>query len=639
MGDTGTSTGGGPASVDQNVAAGNLYVTPGTPTGLTASRVSDTQVNLAWSQSSAANGQPNNNDLSRSVNGAAWEENFVVVAATNSVSIGAAANQKIIYRVRAWKSGANPEHSSWSDEAAPVYTTPGAPNSLVATKFGSDIGLTFTSTVAYSEHTHEVWHGTVTGGVTTWDSSVLATLPAGTTTYTHVAPSSSVQHKYRVRAVGGGLNSAYAESGTVQLLAAPNKPSTPAVPAFTDKAAAFLFNWVHNPVDTTSQTAYEVNYSTNGGSTWSSTGKVTSATQSYTVPANTYAANVALSVRVRTWGQATTGGSEGTGASPWSDVKTVTFKTAPSTTITVPVNGGTVTDSTARVTLTFTQPESATFVSAQLELLQGAVLVETLNSSILTGITLQTVVADGVTYTVRARVRDSNGLWSSWVTSTFDVDYLPPVSAVVTVTYLPLQGYGQVDLLIGSPGAGEVAAVTVTVTRTIGGVTETLVEGYAVASALTFLDTTPVVRGTNTYTVTTVSSSGSQATVTADLVTAELRRAFLSKGAGYTTVCVIGANLDVGESLGVAAGTVQAAGRVKPIGLYGVETSVRVKVTSTVIDGFGSTVDELRGILLAPGRACYRDPSGRRLFGSVQGSVGYSSYNRRDVSFTLTETS
>ena len=90
VGDTGTATGGSGGRSAQFVNPGYTKVAPGTPTKPTATWVSDTQINLAWTQSSAANGQPQNNDLSRSVNGGAWEDNFVVLAASNSASVAAA---------------------------------------------------------------------------------------------------------------------------------------------------------------------------------------------------------------------------------------------------------------------------------------------------------------------------------------------------------------------------------------------------------------------------------------------------------------------------------------------------------------------------------------------------------------------
>jgi hypothetical protein len=985
MNATGTTGAGGPASVAQGITLTNLKVIPGTPTGVVATRVSDTQTKLDWSQSSPSNGQPDTNTIQRSINGGAWSD-LVTINTTTTATVATSANTKTQYRVRGNNAAGS---SAYSVASAAIYTTPAAPTNAVATKGTSlDISVTFADNVAYTEHEHEIWHGVVSGGITTWDGAALATLPAGTTSYTHVAPNAAQVHIYQVRAKAGALFSSYTQSNSVQLLAAPNKPTIPAMPAIADKASALAFGWTHNPVDTTPQKAYEFSYSTNGGGAWSSTGKVVSTASTRTVAANTYAANTVLTMRVRTWGSATTGGSDGTGASPWSDLKAVTYKTVPVATIPAPANGSVLTDATLRVNLGFAQAEAASFVTATIRLIQGGVTIEELNTNTLLGTTLSTKVQNGTSYTVNARVQDSNGLWSAWAASTFSVSYLAPSFPEVALSYLEGKGYAQIDLglpaprtnlatnpsfetasgtvtvrtnlvthpiadgnwsagwgqgggagartvvpdsrfpggvasettwtsaptdmnsvfissgggipvtpgvayiismfytvtnwpgivsniyapggvlgvihnddmggglfrtwatwtpnvgtttlgptlslragttlpttastwrgggsmleastilgdyfdgstlaagdfsfgwtgatkastsvqtapgilnlvqgnpersakfqstewsksgsksvrvipILGAsyaefpvtttpgltytvratqhklapltgvldPGyagtflitagpvismktkvpnlAGDYEAVgtfvasgtshgirlgngasagggdvwwddfivvegdydgpwfaggqsvtdTVTITREIDGEVETLVQGYPADSQLTFLDTTPTIHGVNTYTVTATSALGAKTAVEESLETAELRRAFLSKGAGYDVVGVFGANLTVSESLSVANATVEAAGRTKPIGLYGVETSVQLKVSSFMYEGFGSTIDEMRDILLLPGKACYRDPSGRRIFGTTRGSVSYKKATRGDLSFTMTETS
>lgn len=636
IGATNTSGAGGPTSVDVFLDLGKFTVVPGQPTNFTVTYVSDTQAKLDWAQSSASNGQPTANRIESRVNGGDWTE-VVTIAPTTSATVATAANRKTEYRIAAGNSAG---WTGWTYSAA-SYTTPAAPTNGAAAKNASnDIIVTFTPNVAYAEHTHEVWHGVVAGGVTTWDATALTTLAAGVASYTHTAPNSAQVHVYRIRSKAGTLVSDWNVTNSVQLLAPPNKPTLPALAQFADKASALTISWQHNTVDTTPQKAYEFSYSTNGGTTWSTTGKVTSAVSSRTIAASTYAANTTLTMRVRTWGSATTGGSDGTGASDWSDIKAVTFKTIPVATITSPANGSTVNDATLRVTLGFSQAEAATFVKAQLELLQGATLLETKESTILVGITMSTPVQNGVSYTIRARVQDSNGLWSAWKSNTFNVTYLPPVPPVVAVTYLEAKGYGQIDITVPAPGAGQSAIATLTVTRTINGVTETLVQDYAAAPSLTFLDTIPTIHGTNTYTITAKSALGAQVVIVRDMVTTECRRAFLSKGAGFNNVVVFGGNLSVTDALGVASDTVQAAGRKKPIGLYGVETSMVLKVKSFIFSREGySTIPELREFLLVPGRTCYRDSSGRRVFGAVAGQVAYKKTDRGDLSFTMTETS
>jgi len=630
---TGTSGAGGPTEVTQPITLTDLTLVPSTPSGVTATRISDTQTTLSWGNS-GGRATPTNIAVDIRYNGGPWGR-IVNMGNATSVTVGAYANNKIEYRVSAGNSAG---YSGWGQSNA-IYTTPGAPTNVTAVKnAGLDIVIGFTENVDFAEHTHEVWHGTVSGGVTTWDIAALATLASGVTSYTHVAPNASVVHIYRVRAQAGSLSSAYATSGAVQLLVAPNKPTVPAMPAAADKASALTFAWTHNPADTTPQTAYEFSYSTNGGSSWTSTGKVTSTAQSRAITASTYAANVALTTRVRTWGQATTGGADGTGASPWSDLRTVTYKTVPTTSITAPVNGSSISDSTVRVNVTFAQAESATFVKAQVQLLQGATLLEEKDSTIQVGITLDTAVQNAGSYTVRARVQDSNGLWSAWASNTFSVAFLAPVPAVATASFLPESGFAQLNLLIAAPGAGQAAAVSVTITRTINNVTETVVLDYPSADELAFLDTVPTTHGTNTYTITTKSGNGSQSSVTVVLVTEECRRAYLSKGTGFETVVVFGGNLQVKDDPSVASSTIQAAGRLKPIGLYGVETSVTLKVSSFIFENFGSEMEDIRALLLLPGKACFRDATGRRVFGSVRGSVAYKKTYRGDLNFTLTET-
>ncbi len=647
MGATGTSGLGGPTSVSESQTLPAIKVLPNAPTGLTATRVSDTQVRLDWSQTSPSNGAVVNHIIQRRKNQPAgvgaevgWDSGTVISPSTTA-TVSVAPNEQWQYRVWA----RNAQGQRVSNNSNIVYTTPAAPTGVAAAKLANqDIKVTFTSNVDYESYNHEVWHGTVTGGVTTWDGAALATLAAGTFEYTHTAPDPTKVHIYQVRAKQGTLYSTYAQSNQVQLLVAPNKPTVPAMGAFADKAVAFTFGWTHNSQDTTPQSAYEFAYSTNGGTTWTSSGKVASTASTRVLAANTFAANAAVQMRVRTWGQATTGGSDGTGASPWSDVKTVTFKTRPVATITAPANGATLNDSTVRVNLTFSQAEGATFVKAELKLNQttgGTVLLETLETTQLIGTKFATPVDNATAYNVQARVLDSNGIWSGWKTNAFSVTYLPPVLPVVATQYLEETGWGQIDLTIPDPGAGQAAAATVTITRSIdGGPEEVIVQDFPTAALLSFFDTTPTIHGSNRYTITVTSPLGAQRSVLNTLVTQECRRAFLSKGNGYNSVVVFGANLKVNEALSVASDTVQAAGRTKPIGLYGVETNVQLKVSSFIFERDSySTLPELRSFLLVPGKACYRDASGRRVFGSVKGSVQYYKTTRGDLSFTMTETS
>jgi hypothetical protein len=630
----------GSANGSWSLALTTIVATPGVPTSAACSYVSDTQISVSWARPTVTNNAPNTSQVRTAINGATAVE-LSAISATLSVTITTAANQKIVASVRETNGTGS---SAWSTAANAVYTTPAPPTDVVAAKDASlNIVLTWAPHVAFTEHQHIVEHGTVSGGTTTWDGSVLATVAAGTSTYTHTSPDAADVHIYRVFAKNtatGTLESSKLESNSVQLLAAPNKPTLPALSSFQDKAKDFVVPWSHNPVDTTPQTAYELGYSTNGGGVWSTTGKITSATSSKTFAASTYAADVALTVRVRTWGEATSGGAEGTGASDWSDLATVTFKTRPVVTITAPADGGTLTRSALTVELGFSQAESATFVNATIEVYNDTpTLLETLVSTTRASTLMGTSVADGATYTVKVTLIDSNGLVSDEVDSTFDVSYTLPVAAVVTATYLEDSGIGQIGITIADPGAGEVAATLVTITRVIGGASEAVITDYPKAASLTILDMTPTISGTNSYTVTTTSADGATAGTPVDMVTAEGEWGFMSTGEGYSEIIQFGGNFTFNISPTVDSALIKTAGRSRPVALYATTGGLEVGGSCLVAEGFGSTADEIEAFLKISGKGCYRDPSGRRVFGQITGNISRENSVIGSFSYNVTETS
>lgn len=626
----------GNASAGGTFGLTTLRVTPGTPTSVVGSRVSDTSLGIVWVNNFASNGAPSTNNIQQSVNGGAFVS-AGSIAATTSVSVASAANRKTVFQINAQNSTGT---SAWSASSNAVYTTPAAPTVVSAAKSGANIVVTWTDNVAFAEHAHKVEAASSADGGATWSAwSALTSAGAGGT-YTDTAPDAAKLWKYQVSALNtdvGALQSAPVASNTVQLLAPPNAPSWGAVPAYADKAASLVVPWSHNPVDTTAQKYYEFGYSTNGGSTWSSTGKVTSATSAYTIAANTYAANAAVTIRVRTWGDASTGGSDGAGGSPWSATKLMTFKTRPVVTITNPANASTYTQATLVVALGFSQAEAATFVQATIGLYSGATLLESIDSTTLAGTTFATRVADGGSYSVKATAIDSNGLVTAQVTSSFSVAYTVPVTAGVTVTYLRDSGWAQLDLSIASPGGGEAAAVTVSVARTIDGVTESVADGYTVASTMTFVDTSPTIMGANVYTVTTFSADGATAVATVTLTTAEPYYAFFSTGPGFADWVMFYGNLTFSAAPSRSKALVPTSGRARPIALFGRSGGLVVSGSADLFPDGGSTPQDVEDFILNAGLVCYRDPSGRRIFGTVEGSVDSPSSQLSPFSFTVTE--
>lgn len=640
--DTGTASAGGPTSLFVPVSLATLKVIPGAPSACSAARVSDSAVTVSWAQSSASNGQPTSNTIRRRINGGSWAD-VATISPTTSAGLSAAVNQKLEYAVKAANTAGV---SAWSGTSTAIFTTPAAPTGVTATKVGSDIQIAWTPNVAFTEHTHKVENSYSTDGGATWSgwSTLTSSVTAGTSTYTHTGPNASYQHKYRVSArntATGNLTSSAVTSNTVVLLTAPNKPTVAAPAPFQDKAAIFRFGWTHNPVDTTAQTKYQYRYSTNGGSSWATTSsKTTSANPYHDFAANTWAANAAITFQVRTKGAYDSGSDGDASYSAWSDSITVTFKTKPVATITTPADSSTYVQAALTAVLGFSQAESATFVSARIGLYAsgGVTLLEEIVSTTLAGTLFTTRLADGTSYVLKATVTDSNGITSAQVTSSFSVDYTEPVAAVVALTYLRESGIAQIGLTIPGAGGGLAAASTITIDRVIGGVSENVVTDYPSASSLTILDLTPTIYGDNLYHVTTKSVDGATTVVTATLTTAETMWAFMSKGADYTQIIRLGGKISPVAKPSVDSALVKTAGRVRPIGLYATTGDLEVTGVAEWATDFGSTPEEIEAFLMIAGKGCYRDSSGRRMFGRIAGQVSRESSDYGRFAYSVIET-
>jgi len=156
---------------------------------------------------------------------------------------------------------------------------------------------------------------------------------------------------------------------------------------------------------------------------------------------------------------------------------------------------------------------------------------------------------------------------------------------------------------------------------------------------LTLLDTTPTINGVNTYRVRTLSEDGAISdSDLVELVTAELEWAYLSKGPAFENVVKFRSNLQVRAQSGREQSLVRAAGRTNPIALFGEAETLRVSATATLFPGEGSTPEDLEALFRFTGRACFRDPLGRRIFGIVEGeSIDRLSILQTQIGFTITE--
>ena len=190
-------------SAYSSVASATTPSVPAAPSGLTATAVSGSQINVAWTDNS---GNESAFDLEVSTDGT----NFTPLAstATNVVSYahtGLAAGTQRFYRVKARNSSGSSEYSSTA--SAQTLSVPSAPSTLTASATGpSSIAVTWANVADETGYILEVSNSV--SGFAPIETQLLADV----TSFNHTGLSEGIQYTYRIKAVNSFGESAY--SGT-----------------------------------------------------------------------------------------------------------------------------------------------------------------------------------------------------------------------------------------------------------------------------------------------------------------------------------------------------------------------------------------------------------------------------------------
>jgi hypothetical protein len=190
-----------------SVSTQALPTPPAAPTGLTATAISTSQINLSWTDNAA-------NETGFYVErctGASCSS-FTQIASlganvTSYSNTGLSASTSYSYRVRAYNTGGNSGYSntaSATTQAAP--TVPAAPTNLIATAASkSQINLTWTDN-ATNETGFKIER---CKGSTCTNFAQIATVGANVTSYSSTGLSSNTTYRFRVRAYNATGNSSY----------------------------------------------------------------------------------------------------------------------------------------------------------------------------------------------------------------------------------------------------------------------------------------------------------------------------------------------------------------------------------------------------------------------------------------------
>ena len=567
---------------------------PGTPIVV---RNSDTSLTVSWSRTSTYTAVV----VQRSTGDNKWVQvgrptgNAYTFTDTTTT-----ANQRYFYRVAGVNAGGQ---SGWSGNSASTYTTPNPPTAVSAVRDGANIVVTGTPGNAWATK-YDVMDG----------ASVIATdvaLP-----YTHVNPSTSAAHQYKLRARIGTLPGGWsAPSNVVQLTAPPAAPTglAPNGVNIADDTAA-VFAWTHNPTDSSKQSAAELRYRKTGTSTWT-TLTATTASQ-ITGPV--------LAADPWEW-QARTKGAHADW-SPWSAVATLTSITRPGVAIVTPAE--TWDRPTLPVEWTWQQLRGIPQSAWQVELVTDDTgeLVESLsgqNGAVSAMFAHR--VDDGETY--RVRVRGAAGaLWSEWAEQRVEIVFVPPAIPIVDAVWDEETGTASISIT-AEPEVGKPDAVSVTVERRVGDEPwEPIVVGQVldpaepgIPAALSLIDPLCLSYGPTQYRVTAYSDIGAAA-VAEVTVLADSWAVWLNAGGQLEQAARLPFDPTVGDGYGRERTTHRFSGRFRPVAYASEQLSRTVRVGGTLHDGDDevATRDQLRLVAIDPAPVhMLRNPTGLRMFGSL----------------------
>lgn len=611
------------------------YQLPNPATSFTNTYVNDNKIDLAWTANyTGANGATpwSNQNIDRTETGdwaGAMQVAWLGWEPTSWSDTSVQPNKRYNYRHNA----INPAGSStYAYAANAVYTTPAAPNKpTFAKQADGSVKITAKNNSPWATK-YRIDDSADGNTWTTLTSTGTISALGADIVHTQSSPNNAVTHRYRVmvQTPDGKWSAASPTSDILQLQAPPNPPTWAVIDPAFDATSAITTPWTHNPVDSTPQTAYEVQWrsSADNGATWTAwttTGKVTSTTSSRTWAANTFPQNRLIERQVKTWGAHAN-------SSAWS--ASATFKTSakPTTGITSPANNSTFQGKYITAAWNYADVEG-TAQSAWEVLLFKVGDTEAIGLWTGTGsqstFAIPTALEDDTSYRIEVRVRDGVGLWSNAATSQVLVDYLPPPAPIVTVEWDKLRGAAIIMIVNPMPTGSEPAAVKNRIYR----------DGVLIADNVkldtTYIDLLPLTTG-STYTVESESALPSSNTTVAVLGYDEEvgRRFWLNGGNGWHQVASYYGNVNRDHTTELAGDEEHYSGRTLPV------LTIGEAVTETF--GFSTTVEQVvdnpanfHALVRTPGVVCFREPSGRYFVSLRRVSEGTTQSFTAEMSFSM----
>lgn len=563
-------------------------IAPTAPTDVTNTRNSDTSNTIAWTNPSAV---ITTTTILRSVDGGSFATLTTITgSATSYTDTTTGANHAYAYKVTV----ANASGSATSAASGTTYNTPAAPTAISAARASEtavSITLTNPAITATALELERSADGSTWASAGTFSGSPVTSAtdtPGGGTFY------------YRARNTRGSLVSGYSPvSAAVVTIVAPAAPTLTAPTSgavISTATTPITFGWTHNPIDGSAQTAAQLRYSTDGGSTWT-TADISGSDGTYTL-ANAFADATTVTWQARTKGAAASYGE-------WSASRTFTVYQQPAVSFVAPANGSTITNMPIAVTLAYSDGVN-TQAACTLQVLSGSTVVYSESMGTATTGTIEVaefLPTSGESYTLQAIVTSTSGL-SATGTATVDVSFAEPYHGTATIEDDAETGTASVQVGIDAD-TGSVPAVSISVYRVTDAGTVLIASGLADGAVVT--DYYAPLNTDYTYSIVTFSAAGALYTVSvANRLETNRFFAIWDGGASYAWGI-----WDASGSIAYSRPQktqVTYAGRTYPVSYDGVQQDEQRSLTYRIIDA--EERKALKALMDAGGRGVYKSIDG-----------------------------
>lgn len=559
--------------IDKSITVpARVYQLPAAPTNVSASRVSDSSIVLSWTNNPTSTAPYTSIIVQRSDENGAWATVATVAGtSTGYTDTSVTTDGSYTYRLAAVNSAGT---GSYSSTAGPVLTSPSAPGTPTATKVSAtSVALSFTnpSTIATSL---EVRRSSNDGA--TW--TTIDTVYGIVTSYTDTsAPAATIV--YSVRNAAGGLYSPWsAKSNALTVLAEPYAPSIlTAINAPKAIGPTARLDWRFNSADGSSQTKFEVEYSTDNGSTWTSTGQVTSGNEYYPLTTTGFSDGDVILWHVRAWGLYAS-------PSPWSSDGSIIAYDAPTVSIVDPTTDPyTLTSLPLYVEWSFSDTSPRIQTSATVRIVDSGNNVVASKTVYGTG---DNVYMDGwqptnlQNYDLTVTVTSSSGLQVSDGPLEVDVNYNAPAIPSCTIT----EGDGKslsITVHEGTSTGSELPTDTLAVYRIFNGESTLLADGMADGDSV--VDYLPPMDEEVIYQIVALSSTNLYSTYDAPYTLASHGWLVFNYGNAWSEAVAVKYNVKYSEQFEDDGELWYGAGAADPVLIIGGQRSKAMSASGVVL--------------------------------------------------------